>query len=223
MIFEREYNFGLASKIYVMTNSFDSTVKSSYHKIMSLTALFPNNGRLAYLVSLYKSINSNGKIYIDEGQATAIISMATIVIPIMESYFIYLWREGNLKFNRIHMHDFMKKFEEHTFLEQAVLPHSMEVQGIMLTGYKLFPFRESNEWELAELGFSEIKPILEVINKITEARKLCSEIFLDPLGYLKSKNDYDKHSIITIKENPLHLIQTTAEEIKNQYYREFLD
>lgn len=223
MIFEREYNFGLASKICAMINSFDSTVKSSYQKIMSLTALFPNNGRLAYLVSLYKSINSYGKIYIDEGQATAIISMATIVIPIMESYFIYLWREGNLKFNRIYVREFMEQYEEYTFLEKTVLPYSMESQGIKLKDEELFPFRLSSEWELAEMEFSKIKPILEIINKITEARKLCSEIFLDPIGYLKSEKNYDECRMFIFKENPLHLIQTAAEEIKNQYYREFLD
>ncbi|WP_019912434.1 hypothetical protein [Paenibacillus sp. HW567] len=222
MIFEREYNLGLASKIFMMTNNIDSPVRSSYYKIMSLSALFANNGRLSYLINIYESINSSGRVYIDEDKATAIISMALIVIPIMELYFIYLWREGSLKFDEIHMRESMEHYEKYTYLEERVFPFSFETEEIKLKGVELFPFRLSSEWELVELEFSKIKPILESINKMTKTAKPISEIFLNPIGYLRSEIHYDKYRMSINEENPSYLIETVAELIEKQYFREYL-
>lgn len=231
MFFEREYNLGLASKIVVMTLHYPSDIKKQYQKLLSLASLFPNiNGRLYYVSSILtgilgvssdgntnRSLTSGGTFTLDENLvrirefARSFIRMALIAVPVMEAYFLYLWKKSKKGFNVEEMKKLMEDYEGKKFIHKKSQPEPFLE--------RTFGFSSYDEWQLAELSFMEIREVLKIINEVKDIqRKSLRTIYLNPYKYLK-EHKYDDFSLMISKEegNIFGIINNVSEIIEEQY------
>lgn len=230
ILFEREYHLGLASKIIMMVMHYPEEIKNRYIRILSLAAMLPNiSGRLFYLTNIFignihfhqiepmsedefkieNLITEEEKFIKIESICKDLIGMSLITIPVMESFFLYLWKNRNGTFDNDNMKKVMSKYEKIVFNDDPVKSEGTKTEGAAdnMFGYKL-----NGEWELAELPFSDFRDLLKIINKITESqRQKLRNIYLTPYQFLE-KNSYDTYNLLILKRNKYN-IQALIEAI----------
>ncbi|WP_427180053.1 hypothetical protein [Paenibacillus sp. TC-CSREp1] len=204
ILFEREYQIGLANKIAILTMNESEEIKLQYYRLLSTLALLPNiNGRLFYL----PYIRTSGRM---EKLSSAFIGMALITIPVMESYFLFLLKKKGFSVNASAMH-FMN--EKDFFIDVKTQPEAIPGIKNQIFGAKL-----GLQWELADMPFNYIKNILIVLNKVAEIQTShLNGIHLNPYDFLKN-NGYDKYDLFLFNENNDLMIETLSQVVKEKYF-----
>ncbi|WP_125660989.1 hypothetical protein [Paenibacillus baekrokdamisoli] len=227
ILFEREYQIGLASKIAIITYQFPDEVKNQYYRILSTIAMLPNvNGRLYYLTAIILGIpltsRSNGSqvlqsLTIDEHLirinklSTSLIGMGLITIPVMEAYFLYLCNKGNFPFENMNMKTVMENYGQMSFIDDRVEPVNVLRYGVKMPGARL-----EGEWELVDLPFARIRDIIINLNRALDIqRDSLSNIYLTPHQYLK-ENGLDKYDLLSLNED--QVVRAVSEVIKEKYF-----
>lgn len=227
ILFEREYQLGLANKIAMMTMHYANEAKNHYYQLLSKVALLPNvNGRLYYLTSMLVGspdpcVKSNHNIVITSADehlirikklSSALIGMALITIPLMEAYFHYLWKQGTFSFNDHTMKMVMEEYGRNNFIDDPVKP--LVIPGVRSN---IFGARMHGEWELAELPFEQIRDILKILNKASALHKTTlSNIFMQPYQYLKN-NGYDKYDLMLLSD--CQIVNAISDVIEVNYFQ----
>ncbi|MEK4508244.1 hypothetical protein [Paenibacillus sp. FSL K6-2524] len=193
LLFEREYNLGLASEISRIGNDAIKMIPvevkneekywGKYTDLLCVTALLPNiNGRtlLARLIHSYLlTCESSKRLVLLQDMMKSIIQMAVITIPVMESYFIRLESERN--FRNIKADSFIKEAKAEAEAIIDVKP-----------SYSL-----NNRVGVLDPNFIKMKRILEVIGKIDKIYKNdLMHVYKDPYKYLVNNGgNIDKFDI----------------------------
>lgn len=171
MLFEREYNLGLANNIAVLTQHMEQPERQKYELLLSLAALLPNiMGRLKYIMSIISS-----KKDMHDDLFLALINIALITIPVMEVYFLYLNEKSNQNLNDLKTiinedNSYFKDKQSLPWINLSVTSYGLDIR---------------NRIELHDFSFVRIKTILEIINAITETKKTeLDNVFIDPQMYL---------------------------------------
>lgn len=223
ILFEREYQLGLASKIATSTYLFSDEFKKRFFQILSPLAMLPNiNGRLYYLTSMLLrqdlvrssmigSLDSN--LATTHSLCTSLIGMALITIPVMESYFLYLWKNGDGSFENRYMQKNMQDYEEISFSDERSEPLSFS-EGVKIPGVNI---HLNGKWALTEVPFKQIKEILTPLNQALDIKRLhLNKIYLSPLEYLKT-NGYDRYTLMTLISEA-QIINAVSENVKATHF-----
>ncbi|MCM3700341.1 hypothetical protein [Paenibacillus macerans] len=205
ILFEREYQIGLANKIAILTMNESEEIKLQYYRLLSALALLSNiNGRLFYL----PYIRTSGRM---EKLSSAFIGMALITIPVMESYFLFLLKKKGFSVNASAMQRFMN--EKDFFIDVRTQPEA--IPGIR---NQIFAAKLGLQWELADMPFEHIKNILIVLNKVAEIQTShLNDIYLNPYDFLKN-NGYDKYDLFLFNENKDRMIEALSQVVKEKYF-----
>lgn len=222
ILFEREYQLGLVSKIAMMTMDYPDEEKNQYYQYLSKFALLPNvNGRLYYLISTLIGthdpyVKTDHKIDVlteDEHLirikkvSSSLIGMAVITIPVMEVYLLYLLKQRNVSFEKLTMRKVMEEYGRNYFIDDRVKPVHTNIFGARMNG----------EWELAELPFEQISDILKILNKASDLYKTTlRSIFLQPYKYLED-NGYDKYDLMLLSDS--RMVDAISDVIELTYFQ----
>lgn len=243
ILFEREYNLGLASKIVMMIMNYPEEVQKSYYPLLGIAAMLPNiNGRLFYLTSMFtgnisefinqltpqddfiiqESITLNEKLVRIEKISRDLIGMALFTIPVMEVYFLYLWQKGNCTFDDSKMKKLMTNYEVNFFIDDRIQPPTVSIDDKTIQTMSAFGFRLNGEWELADLPFTKIRDILKILNGVTEIqRDFLSNIHLTPHQFLEV-NGFDEKSLLLLDEYSIQELIDSVTDVVDEKYLQVL-
>ncbi|WP_080831894.1 hypothetical protein [Cohnella massiliensis] len=206
LLFEREYNFALASEIAILSTQFSDfpDLLDEYEKLLSLAALLPNIiGRLHYIKSIAFSEeiiqqSLSGRIDTTRKWINDLIELALIVIPLMESYFLYLIKNSSVDLDEEWLSTVFHSYES-KFFSNEVYEEENNILGSIM----------DKKWRIAKVPFKKIKRVLQRINKATSLQTLeYQQAFLNPLDFLRRKGA-DKYTLLAMQISQRYEISRT--------------
>ncbi|MED1872062.1 hypothetical protein [Brevibacillus borstelensis] len=235
ILFEREYQLGLASKIATLTIYHSKEIQNRLHRLLSILAMLPNvSGRLFYLpFILYKSLSAHflrdlpggENIVLESDQEKLIrieaickdlIGFALITIPVMESYFLYFWKRKNMKLDKNVTEDLNSMISKKYFGEDRNISEDTIIKG---PTNKIIGSRIDGVWELPELPFKYFSEILKMLNSVTFIKNqyTLNNIHLNPHQFL-DKYGFDTFSLIILDEhNTQELIESVSDVVQDNF------
>lgn len=147
------------------------------------------------------------------------IQMSLITIPIMETYFLYLLQQKGWDLKDYEIQNCIHDYDKYKFDNERAKP------------LDCFPERDADgkeyqppigydpldKWQLAELSYIKISPVLKVINEITYVQnESLANVFLNPAGFLE-ENGYDRFRLMMMENDITNLIDDVCELVEDKF------
>lgn len=211
VLFEREYNLALANRITLLLTNKKLVAKENLEWLLSLFSLLPNiNGRLEYVTSLFSDECSEFEFSRNiEEVSLALIGLATIVIPVMELYYLYMQRVGRIDFDEGGYNKRMVILSKDFFDKRIEKPAEDWLCRIQ---------KNPTVIELNDLKYNDIKGIIRKINVVSEIKHTeLRSIFFNPASYVAKRQ---KSSVVEeMSKQMSDIIHTVSILAKEQVFR----
>jgi len=243
MLFEREYNLGLASKIMMMTLHLPYEMRIKYIRLLAVASMLPNiNGRLFYITSIFTGnarsalnpqaidgeelnmlpTNENEHLSRLRKLSRGLLGMSLITIPVMETFFLYNLSKINYKFNLTKMKTSMEAYEKSLFSDYRVQRLSTNLEGQAFNFCNTYGFSSSGEWELADLSFDDVREVLTIMNEVRETQmKNLSTIYANPQHFLENSSFDDLSLLMLDGNNPQKLLNAVCDVVEENHLQVF--